>query len=370
MASTFSGKAGRNSSIWTGNQLVEQLGETQRLYNAADAQARTELQGGFDPSLLALQQQYGQQRGDLQQGLADSTATLRGGEAAGINSLRGGYGAALDALGQYYGQGANALQGAAAGFQPLVDQNMAGFGMYQNALGLNGQQGTQAAQDAFQAGPGYQWNVDQATSQAQRSANRLGMAYSGNTVDATARLASNLANQEFGNWRNQLQGFQGGAQAAVTGQAGALNNLAQLYQNQGNATGTMQAAQGKDIASLQGATAGTIANNQLGTGNNLATVAGQQGNNLAQLYTNQGQSLAGLTMGGAQNQVGALGQYYGTLIPAGQQGMMAGQQAAANRMGAVMGGLQLGASAIGGLAGLPVAGGGSLGGNLLSSLFK
>lgn len=344
------------------------LSGLQGLYNNADTQARGELQGGYDKSLTALQQFYGQQRGDLQQGLTDSTATLNNGLAQGTASLQGGYGAALDALQQYYGQGAGALQQAADGYQPLVDKGLQGYDMYMNALGLNGANGNAAATDAFQAGPGYQWNVDQATSQAQRSANRLGMAYSGNTVDATTRLASNLANQEYGNWRNSLAGFQGASQNAVAGQAGALGNLATLYQNQGNATGTMQANQGKDIAGLQAGVAGAIANNQLGTGQALATTAGNQGSNLAQLETTYGQSQAGLTQGTAQNNAGALSSFYQTLIPAGQQGMMAGQQAAANKFGAIMGGVQMGAQLLGGAAGFGSAGG--FGSSMLGSLFK
>lgn len=362
MASTFSGKAGRNSAVWTANQLQDQLAQMRELYSGADTQARGELQGGYDKSLSSLEQYYGQQRGDLQQGLASSTGTLRQGEASGIESLRGGYGAAIDALGQYYGQGAGALQQAAAGYQPLVDRGLQGYDMYMNALGLNGAGGRDAALGAFQTGPGYQFAVDQATGNAQRAANRLGMAYSGNTVDATTRLANNLANQEYGNWTQSLQGFQGASQNAVTGQAGVLNNLASLYQNQANATGTMQANQGKDVAGLQAQIAGLIANNQLGTGQNLATAAGNQGANLASLQTGYGQSQANLTLGTAQNQAGALSQYYQSLIPAGQQGMMAGQQAAANRFGAIMGGVQLGAQLLGG------AGGG--GGGFLSSLFK
>jgi hypothetical protein len=127
----------------------------------------------------------------------------------------------------------------------------------------------------------------------------------------------------------------------------------------------MQANQGKDVASLQSQIAGLIANNQQTTGSNLATAAGNQGANLASLQTGFGQSLANVTMGTAQNQAGALSQYYGSLIPAGQQGMMAGQQAAANRFGAVMGGLQMGGQLLGGLFG----GGGGAGG-FLGGLFK
>lgn len=361
MADVLSGKAGRNSAVWTAQQAQAMLANLQSIYGGADKQARGELQAGFDPSLAALNQAYGQQRSDLQGGLQDFTNTLRQGEASGVASLNQGYGNALNSLAQYYGQGANALQQGVDAFQPLVDKNMSGLDMYMNALGLNGAGGNTAATGAFQAGPGYQYAVDQATSNAQRAANKIGMAYSGNTVNAVTGLANNLANQEYGNWVKNLSGFQGGAQNAVSGQAGALQNLAALFQNQANATGTMQANQGKDVAGLQSQIAQLIGNGQLGTGQNLATAAGNNGANLAQLWTNLGQSNANLTQGTAQNMAGAESAFYNTLIPAGQQGMMAGQQAAANRFGAVMGGLNMGAQLLGG---------GSGGMGFLGSLFK
>ena len=360
MASTFSGKAGRTSAVWTEEKAQEMMYGLQDIYKDADAQARGEMQGYFDPSMQALNDYYSQTRNDLNQGLSSATDTLRQGEASGVASLQQGYGAGLDALRQYYGQGAQTLQQGVDAFNPLVSKNMAGLDMYMNALGLGGQAGTQAAQGAFQTGPGYQFAVDQATGNAQRAANRLGMAYSGNTVDATAKLANNLANQEYGNWIKNLSGFQGGAQSAVSGQAGALQNLASLYQNQANATGTMQANQGRDISSLQSNTAQQIGNAQLGTGQALGQAAANQGSNVAQLNTNFGQSLANLTMGTAQNNAGALSAYYNTVIPAGQQGIMAGQQAAGNRMGAAMGGASALASLFGGAGGF---------GGFVSSLF-
>lgn len=352
MASVFSGKAGRNAAIWTAGQAQNQLSELKDIYKTGRSEADTAITGSFQPSLDALNQYYQQQRGDLQTGLADANVQIMQGYGQGRSDLQGGYGAAIDAANNFYGQGADALRQGVNAYQPLVDQNMAGFGMYQNALGLNGKEGNAAATNAFQAGPGYQWNVDQATDQAARAANRLGMTYSGNTVDAQTRLASNLANQEYGNWVNRLSGFQSGAQNAVAGQAGVLGNLAQLYGNQAGLVSGLEAGQGKDLAALAGSAYGQMGQNALNTGNALGQAAGQQGQNLATMYTNQGQSLANNALGYMQNLAGANQNFYQTLIPAGQQGMMAGQQAAANRMGAVMGGLQLGSSLIGGMFGM------------------
>jgi hypothetical protein len=276
---------------------------------------------------------------------------------------------------------------------------MSGYDMYINSLGLGGAEGRAAAEAAFRAGPGYQWQVDQATRGAQRAANAVGSAPGGgNAMDAVTRLASNLANQEYGNWQQNLQGFQGAAERATGGRAAILQDLANLYQNQGNQTATLQTQQGRDLAGIQAQIAGAeqAAGSQLGAleQNRGTTNAGivQQGNTaLATNATNMAQLLANLQSQYGLNQTNLATQYggaraglattitdalaaannqrWGTTIQAGQQGMMAGQQAAANRMGAIMGGLQLGAQILGAGMGLPVTGGGSVGGNMLSSLF-
>ncbi len=352
MASVFSGKAGRNTAIWTADIANNQWEDLKGLYGIGRSQADEAIKGAFQPSLDYLNQFYGQGRGDIQQGVAGANDAIQQGMTQGRADLTGGYAAAIDAANRLYGQGAGALQQGVNAYQPLVDQNMAGFQMYQNALGLGGAEGNAAAQGAFTAGPGYQWNVDQATEQAARAANRAGMLYSGNTVDAQTRLASNLANQEYGNWVKNLSGFQGGAQNAVAGQAGVLGNLAQLYGNQAGLVSGLEAAQGKDLNALGQWGYGTIGSNNLAGGQLLGNAAQRQGENLASLQTNYGQSLASNALGHAQNLAGANQQYFNTLIPAGQQGMMAGQQAAANRFGAVMGGLQMAGQAIGGLSGM------------------
>ena len=140
---------------------------------------------------------------------------------------------------------------------------MQGYDMYSNSLGLNGQAGRDAALGAFQAGPGYQWNVDQATDQAARAANKLGMTYSGNTIDAQTRLAQNLANQEWGNWQKNLQGFQGAAQNAVAGQTGVMADLANTYEGQAKDLSTINMNQGNKLADLSANAYGQVGENTL-----------------------------------------------------------------------------------------------------------
>jgi len=112
--------------------------------------------------------------------------------------------------------------------------------MYLNSLGVNGAAGTQAAQAAFQAGPGYQWQVDQATDAAARKAASLGIAGSGNTLAEIGTRAQNLANTEYGNWQTNLAGFVP-QEASVTGQAaaGQAGIYGQTAQNKANVAGNV-----------------------------------------------------------------------------------------------------------------------------------
>lgn len=106
------------------------------------------------------------------------------------------------------------------------------LGMYSNALGLGGADGTAAAQNAFQAGPGYQFAMDQGLQALERRAAAQGRLQSGQTGIDTMNFAQGLANQEYGNWMNNLQGLGNtGAQmwqTGLAGRGGALSDLASL----------------------------------------------------------------------------------------------------------------------------------------------
>ena len=114
-----------------------------------------------------------------------------------IGSVGKGYDQARSDLGTQY-------TGAIDRLDPYNQAGLKGLGMYQNSLGLNGASGNADAVAAFQASPGYQWQVDQATDAAARKASATGALGSGNTMAAIATLGSNLANQEYGGWQNRL----------------------------------------------------------------------------------------------------------------------------------------------------------------------
>ncbi|NOV17883.1 hypothetical protein E5S70_17680 [Ensifer adhaerens] len=123
------------------------------------------------------------------------------------------------------------LNKAIAGYNPYVTAGKNATNMYSNAIGLNGAAGNTAATDAFQAGPGYQFQLDQGTQAALRGASAAGMLNSGNTLTALAGYGQGLANQEYGGWLDRLQGVSSQGLQAVGGQGNALSNLASLYQN-------------------------------------------------------------------------------------------------------------------------------------------
>lgn len=146
--------------------------------------------------------------------------------------------AAFDALKK---QGMGYLDKGLQGSTGAVNTGMGAFGgladkyggatnMWLNALGVNGQQGTQNAQNAFTAGPGYQWMMDQALDAVNRGAGARGMLRSGNTMADTVTRASGLAGQEYNNWLNNLSKGIAPETAAVSGQGDLSKTLANLYQ--------------------------------------------------------------------------------------------------------------------------------------------
>lgn len=364
MSSIFSGKAGRNAAIWSAMQAGWQKTENQGYAQQGYESALGRVEPAFESATDYLSKGYKTSRADAKAGFGQARKDIGQWRGKALDSLRGGYGDAIDSLQQGYGQAIDTQRGAIAGWDPLVERGLAGYDMLNNAMGLNGQAGRDAALEAFQEGPGYQWNVDQATEQTARAANKYGGLYSGNTSEATTRLASNLANQEYGSWLQRLQPYQAASQAAIAGQVGSTEKLGDIQSAQGRGVAALQSDLAQQQAGVWQNSGTQLASNASNQGQFLANQGTQYGQDQASLAVNKGQTLAGLDIMNAQNMMGINNQYWGTVIPAGQQGMMAGQQAAANRMGALTGALQLGSQLIGGMAG----GGGGFGSFL--SAFK
>lgn len=119
-------------------------------------------------------------------------------------------------------------------YQPLASKYGAGTDLYLNSLGVNGAAGNQAATQAFQAGPGYQFGVDQSLNALDRRAASRGMLASGNNTLDTLGTVTGLANQEYGNWQNRLAGLISPELAATGGMANAEMAKAPVYTNDAN----------------------------------------------------------------------------------------------------------------------------------------
>src|SRR6185295_5318786 len=99
------------------------------------------------------------------------------------------------------------LDTAGSFYAPLSQKYGAGTNLYLDSLGINGAGGNDRATQAFQAGPGYQYQVQQALDQTNRAAAATGGLQGGNTLAALSDRAGNMANQEYGNWQSKLGGL-------------------------------------------------------------------------------------------------------------------------------------------------------------------
>lgn len=123
------------------------------------------------------------------------------------------------------------LYNAATQFQPFQTAGVNATNMTSNALGLNGADGTKAAQSAFQTGPGYQFAVDEGMRGAERAASASGMLGSGNLYDELMKRGQGYANQEYGSWLDRLNGLSSQGLQGASGVASAYGKMADVYGN-------------------------------------------------------------------------------------------------------------------------------------------
>lgn len=100
--------------------------------------------------------------------------------------------------------------------------------MLADAVGINGQAGTDSATSAFQKSPGYDFAFNEGQRAVDRGMAAKSMVRSGARDKAQTRFGQGTANQEFGGWINKLQTLAGYGQTANTqtqqsGQAYATN---------------------------------------------------------------------------------------------------------------------------------------------------
>jgi hypothetical protein len=301
--SLFSGKSGRLAAMQTAQQLANTQGQITNLLNTGQNQAIGAIQGAQPLALSALGTGYDTAMSGLKTGYDTAMPALQ----TGYNTARADYGRASDLYNPYATTGAQ------------------GFNMLANATGLNGPEGNQAAVGAFQAGPGYKWQTDQALEGILRKQGAMGMAMGGNTLAALGDRAGQLANQEYNNWRNQLQGIANTGYNATTAQAG-------LARGQG------------DLATGYGQ---NVANMGYGYGQDVGKMAYGYGANVGDIYRGDAAKTAGVygnTTALGVNALSDLGRENARVVAGG---MNAGQQAAGNQFNALMSLLGLGTKAVG-----------------------
>lgn len=145
----------------------------------------------------------------LQENQATGTATLTNGQNSAVGALD---------------QSAGLFGGLAGKYGKATSLGL-------DALGVNGADGNARATSAFQAGPGYQYAVDQALQNTLRTNNAQGQGVAGNTLAALSDRAGNMANQEYGSWLDRLGGYVSPELSATNGQAGAIAAKAPVYTN-------------------------------------------------------------------------------------------------------------------------------------------
>lgn len=128
-------------------------------------------------------------------------------------------------------QGDSAARGylnqALASYSPLASLGTKSGQIYADSLGINGADGNARATSAFQAGPGYQFTLDQGLQALERRGAAQGRLQSGQTGLDTLNYATGLADQTYGAWQDRLAN-PGILQTGLAGQAGALGSLADL----------------------------------------------------------------------------------------------------------------------------------------------
>lgn len=141
----------------------------------------------------------------------------------------------LAALGKGFDAARGSYGDAIKLYDPYRETGLKAWGQYADASGVNGQEGYDRSVGSFRASPGYQWQVDQATDAVARKQSALGALGSGNTMTAITDRASNLADQEYDDYLGRLKGISDVGYTATGAQAGLTKGIGDLSATQGAA---------------------------------------------------------------------------------------------------------------------------------------
>jgi hypothetical protein len=143
------------------------------------------------------------------------------------------------------------LQGALA---PQVGNATGASNQMASLLGLNGADAQNAGFDNWRNSTGYQFGLDQGREAITGSAASKGLLNSGATAKALTKFGTGYANQQFGNYFNQVLGLgnQGNQAAGVLTSAGQKSTSQSQSQGQQWSNSKDSPGIGKFLGSLMG----------------------------------------------------------------------------------------------------------------------
>jgi hypothetical protein len=260
-------------------------GKSARLAAMADA---TQANNTYAGIANALNTGEGFALNTINNAVPSQLTTLQSGRDSALAALRSGTDAAKAGYDKAAGLYDHYIPGAYASWDQMLD-----------AAGVNGGAGNDRARGAFRASPGYQWQVDQALDQTNRSAAASGQLVSGNTLTALQDRANNLADQEYGTYYDRLSGIADRGRSAVDAQAGIYTGKGNLDANLGSGEAGLYNGFGKDAAGV---------------------------------YGNAAASQAGIITNTTQAQAGAMSDLGNRLIGANDAAARAGEKADTNKL--------------------------------------
>lgn len=267
--------------IFTGDPLKDAADRSRALLQQTQADVTSRTNATRDEAAGYLRGAFGNARGNLAQGYGAATGAINAGAGSALGYLDAGTQGALGQLAQARGD----LTADGGAFRPLSELG-ARFGLgsqlYSDALGLNGAEGNARAVNAFQAGPGYQFALDQGLDAVNRARNASGGLRSGNTDVDALKFAQGLAGQTWQQWLGNLSPYNQLELSAASGAAAGNAGIGQQLANLG--------VTGANILTGAGQNKANVASGQ---GNTLADIATKYYGGLAGLDTSEGGALAG-----------------------------------------------------------------------------
>lgn len=276
--------------IFTGQPAKDAAAANQGVLQFVDQRGRDDITGAAGDASNYLNAGYGQGRRDLDFGYT-----------TGVGNVNTGADAALGYLG-----------GAAGSLGGLASKYGAASSLGLNALGVNGQQGADAARAAFMNSPAYQFNLQQGLDAINRRRAAGGMLDSGNADRDAQKFGAGLASNEYNNWLSSLLGFTNPELTAAGGAANIARSQAQTEGTRGDMLAQLAQRYGQNVqqndvglgAGLAGLTT-DAARQRTGLDTALAGPYTQQNTNAAQAQLQGSQNLWGLGLNAAKLAAGS-----------------------------------------------------------------